>query len=144
MSGNRLGAAERRERDAAEAVANNGGTTRVGGVTGKGFQPGQSGNPSGRPKGIAAVVKSRVKPEELVDILLEIAQDSRSKPAERTQAVKELLDRGYGKSPAFAAIEGQDPLELGPIAQEIQGIEDELQARREGRPSAAPAQDAHG
>lgn len=34
------------------SVANNGKTTgkTVGGVTGKGFLPGQSGNPSGRPK----------------------------------------------------------------------------------------------
>jgi len=33
-------------------VANNGGTTgkRLGGITGKGFLPGRSGNPSGRPK----------------------------------------------------------------------------------------------
>ena len=35
-----------------EAVANNGETTKkLGGITGKGFMPGKSGNPSGRPKG---------------------------------------------------------------------------------------------
>jgi hypothetical protein len=49
---------------------------------------------------------------------------------------KELADRGYGKAPAFAAIEGSDPLELGAIAQEIQSIADELAARRQ-----APAHD---
>lgn len=31
-------------------VGNNDGSTGTGGVTGKGFMPGQSGNPSGRPK----------------------------------------------------------------------------------------------
>jgi len=33
-----------------ENVANNTETTKLGGITGKGFMPGQSGNPSGRPK----------------------------------------------------------------------------------------------
>ena len=32
-------------------VANNEKTTKLGGITGKGFMPGKSGNPSGRPKG---------------------------------------------------------------------------------------------
>src|SRR5678816_255662 len=34
----------------AELVANNEKTTMLGGITGKGFMPGQSGNPKGRPK----------------------------------------------------------------------------------------------
>jgi hypothetical protein len=33
-----------------KSVQNNGGTTRLGGITGKGFMPGRSGNPGGRPK----------------------------------------------------------------------------------------------
>lgn len=33
-----------------EKVGNNEKTTKLGGVTGKGFMPGVSGNPSGRPK----------------------------------------------------------------------------------------------
>lgn len=41
-------------------VASNAEATRVGGVTGKGFKPGQSGNPSGR----------RALPPELRDALL--------------------------------------------------------------------------
>jgi hypothetical protein len=48
-------------------------------------------------------------------------------------ACRELLDRGWGKAPTFAAIDGQDPLELDVIAQEIQGIADELRARREAK-----------
>ena len=32
-------------------------TTRVGGVTGKGFTPGVSGNPGGRPKGLSRRVR---------------------------------------------------------------------------------------
>lgn len=97
------------------------------------WKPGQSGNPAGRPKGIAAVVKDRVNPDELVDILTAVARDERAKPSERIAAVRELADRGWGKAPAFAAIEGADPLELSAIAQEVQAIADELAARRDAR-----------
>jgi hypothetical protein len=61
---------------------------------------------------------------------LAVANDARAKPSERIAAVRELLDRGYGKAPAFAAIEGTDPLELESLARDIQGIADELAARR--------------
>jgi hypothetical protein len=60
--------------------------------------------------------------------------------SERIAAVRELSDRGWGKAPAFAAIEGSDPLELGAIAQEIQSIADELAARRESAPESRAAE----
>lgn len=37
----------------------------TGGVTGKGFQPGQSGNPGGRPKGLASTVRDVVDGDDL-------------------------------------------------------------------------------
>lgn len=115
------------------ATGNSGGSQNL-----RPWVKGQSGNPSGRPRGIASAVKERVNPEELVDLLLSVARDERSKAPERIAAVRELADRGWGKAPAFAAIEGSDPLELDVIAQEIQGIADELRARREGRTIAGP------
>lgn len=49
-------------------------TTRVGGVTGKGFTSGVSGNPGGRPYG-------------------------RARTADRIEAGKWLADRGFGNAP---------------------------------------------
>lgn len=124
MSGNRKSAAERRE---IAATANSGGSV----ANLRSWKPGQSGNPAGRPKGIAATVRDATDPVALVAILLAVANDPRAKASERIAAVRELLDRGYGKAPAFQAMEGSDPLELGAIAAEIQGIADELAARRQ-------------
>ena len=119
---------------------NNHETTRPGGITGNGFKPGQSGNPGGRPKGLARAFRDAMgSPEEAARGLLEIAHTAK-RPADRIAAWRELLDRGWGKAPAFAAIEGQDPMELGAIAAEVQAIADELAARRDAR--EAPTGDA--
>jgi len=137
MSGTRKSAAQRRE----EAATGNSGATvaRSSGGTAnlRPWKPGQSGNPSGRPKGIAAIVKDKVDPGWMVDVLVDVAQDSRAKPSERIAAVRELADRGWGKAPAFAAIEGADPLELSAVAAEVQAIADELAARRDAREASS-------
>lgn len=121
------------------SVDNNGGTTdipRIGGVTGKGFVPGQSGNPSGRPAGIAKSVRQRFNnsPLELVDALYAEMRNERARPTERIQAARTLLEFGWGKAATFAAIEGQDPLEMDEVAAEIKSIAEQLRAER---PAAA-------
>jgi len=85
-------------------------------------------------------IDARGGPDALADALLEELDNPRLKPMERVSIIRELWDRGYGKAPAFAAIEGTDPLELDAIAAEIQGIADELKARRDSR--EAPTGDA--
>ena len=112
----------------------NGKATRIGGVTGRGFKPGQSGNPGGRPKGIAKAIREVVgdDPYELAVILLEIAKDPKARHADRISAVRELLDRGWGKAPAVVAVEGSDPLELDEISAEVHAIAEALRQRNAG------------
>ncbi len=54
---------------------------------------GQSGNPGGRPKGIAA--KAREHTDKALEVLAEALDDEDRRV--RVTAAKELLDRGWGK-----------------------------------------------
>ena len=72
-------------------------------------------------------------PVRLARGLLEIAENPKAHNRDRVAAYRELLDRGWGKAPAFAAVQTEDPLELDDISREIQDIADELRARREAK-----------
>jgi hypothetical protein len=75
-------------------------TTRSGGVTGAGFQPGVSGNPGGRPKGLAKRVRELVGDDghEIIDFMFETMSDASARRADRLEAGKWLADRGFGKA----------------------------------------------
>jgi hypothetical protein len=78
---------------------------------------GVSGNPGGRRKGQAELSKSARTlvgegGEALIQIWWSIANDPMRRDADRLRASELLADRGWGKAPAFAAIEEADPLGL--------------------------------
>lgn len=60
---------------------------------GRPFPKGVSGNPGGRPKGIAA--KAREHADKAVEVLVAGMADNDARV--RIAAAKEILDRGYGK-----------------------------------------------
>jgi hypothetical protein len=69
-------------------------TRRLGGATGRGFMPGRSGNPGGRPKAVINVQElARQHTEQAVRALVEALRDPRHKVA----AACALLDRAWGK-----------------------------------------------
>ena len=71
-------------------------------------------------------------PTEAAQGLLEIARTAK-RDADRIAAWRELLDRAYGKAPAFANVEGADPLEMDEVAAEIKSIAEQLRAERPAR-----------
>ena len=73
------------------------------------FPKGKSGNPKGpkvvrNPVNLSALCRTYT--EKAVRILGSIAEDPDAPPAARISAVKELLDRGYGRAPLNVQIEG--------------------------------------
>ncbi|WP_104662840.1 DUF5681 domain-containing protein [Ensifer adhaerens] len=65
----------------------------------KPFVKGQSGNPGGRPKGLAA--KAREHADRALDVLTTALADADAKV--RIAAAREILDRGYGKPVTMTA-----------------------------------------
>ena len=94
-------------------VENRAVTTRRGGITGAGFLPGQSGNPGGRPKGLARRVRELVgdSGESIFQFMVDVLGDETARTADRLEAAKWLADRGFGK--AVQAVEIDVPSSPG-------------------------------
>ena len=72
------------------------------------FKPGQTGNPKGRPRGLAARLRDLElswetdKGKSLGEVLLNIAHDETAKGADRIAATKLLWERAHGRTPEAA------------------------------------------
>ena len=123
------------------------------------FKPGQSGNPGGRPKGLAAKVREMVPADQLAEWyyalwtrdetkLKELGVDLKDVTLDqRNKAGEWLGERGYGKAPAYAPVNDGDPLDLDQTDRAIASTLDDLAARREakapvGSPGTAVAGDS--
>jgi len=92
-------------------MAENSGRTAKGGC-GRPFQPGQSGNPGGRPKALAEVRDlARQHTAAAIRALLDVMQSSKN-PSARVAAATALLDRGWGKATQSFLEESAGPQEI--------------------------------
>ena len=112
----------------------------TGTAPGRPFQPGQSGNPGGRPKGIAAIARAHT--DKAVDVLVKAMDDDDARV--RVAAAKEVLDRGYGKAPVFTAdLTGKlDDLDDDALDAALAAIGDAIRAGNEADRGEGP-QTAH-
>ncbi len=96
-------------------------TKTPGGVTGKGFLPGQSGNPGGRPRGLAANIREATSNgEEIIDLLTAVMRGDKMNGKlprldHRIEACRLLLDRGWGRPGQATEREFGGPVETKAI-----------------------------
>jgi hypothetical protein len=84
-----------------------------GGITGKGWVAGQSGNPGGRPAGLARRIREHVSEDELIrwclDCIEGVLRDgTRTDVADRRWAVNWLGERGWGKPAPLVTVDDEE------------------------------------
>lgn len=100
---------------------------------GRPFQPGQSGNPGGRAKGLEKRVRELVDFDKITLALQDIAmgirpadgplKDLAIKTRDRIEAAKLLYDRGYGRAKQTVDLKGdvvlgERPVDVRPLTDE--------------------------
>ena len=78
---------------------------------GRPFPKGKSGNPGGRPRDLAGLRElARLHAPEAIEELARLATKGRSE-ATRVSAIRELLDRGYGKPGSDSKVALEFPID---------------------------------
>jgi len=99
------------------SVQRNGGATgKRAGVTGRGFMPGQSGNPGGKPQGLAKLARETVGDgADLVQFMAAVLRGDKKVLGvrqvtlrDRMQAAEWLAERGFGKAPLVVDVPEDD------------------------------------
>jgi hypothetical protein len=87
---------------------------------------GISGNPGGRPQGLAKATRELVGEDghNLAEFWWSIVQDETRRDRDWLEASKLLADRGWGKGAAYEPVEG-DPLDLA----DLEAAAEEFRAR---------------
>jgi hypothetical protein len=94
-------------------------------MPGRPFKKGKSGNPGGRPRVIGELRSlARAHAPEAIKELARLALKARSERA-RVAAIRELLDRGYGK-PTQVLADDEKP-DLGPTTIKVVFVKPTLQ-----------------
>jgi len=85
----------------------------LGGTSGKGFKPGQSGNPGGRKK-VPEDVKKLLEAAApgAIKYMIETLQDEEVNKSVRLECAKTLLDRAYGKAQQAVDLDSNSIIEI--------------------------------
>lgn len=119
-------------------------------VIGRPFEKGKSGNPGGRPKGLAKAARDHLDSvtgekgsgaDLLVKFWSRVMADPDEPTSLRLKASQYLAERGWGKAAMHAMVEDEDPLDLADreaadIVEQFDRRLDEVAAKRSERQSA--------
>ena len=99
------------------------------------FKPGQSGNPGGRPKGLAKRARELAGGDgsKALEVFAGVMLDDAAPRRDRMEAAARLLERGWGKAAQYEPVKDGDPLELDDVDRAIGAVLDELAERREAK-----------
>lgn len=95
------------------------------GVSGR-FLPGASGNPTGRPRGFAAIIREETREgAELVAYMLTVLRAPKQPTALRMAAAQWLADRGFGR--AVSVVEAT--VDVDATVTHLDGVRAEIRSR---------------